>query len=121
MAVLLAADGDVGVELPVLTGFQVRGAAVTGVGDQAIGSLTGVGLDPLVHGQQVHRITGLVAHPDRHDHLVVAIDGGLGVVALHPAVSALEDVAVGIREVPLRGGFGVAGCIGGERALRHRQ
>lgn len=113
LAVLLAAGGDVGVELPVLTGFQVGGAAVAGIGDQGIGPLTGVGLDPLQHGQQVHRIACLVAHPDRHDHLVVAIDGDLGVVALHPTVSGLEDLAIGIRKVSLCLGFGVAGCIGG--------
>ena len=39
-------------------------------------------------------ITGLVAHPDRHDHLMIAIDCSLAVVALDPAVNTFEDVAV---------------------------
>jgi hypothetical protein len=54
-------------------------------------------------------ISGLVAHADGHDHLVVAIDVGLCDVALHPAVSALEYVADGVREIPLRAGVGVTG------------
>ena len=109
LAVLLAAGGDVGDEAPVLAGFQVGGAAVTGVRDQGIRQLTAFGLDPLLHGLQVHCIAGLVAHADGHDHLVVAIEVGLCVVALHPAVSALENVADGVREIPLRAGVGVTG------------
>jgi hypothetical protein len=71
--------------------------------------------------QQVHGITGLVAHTDSHVHLVVAIDGGLGVVALNPAVTAFEDVAVWIGEIPLGLGLGETGGIGGKLPQRHRQ
>jgi hypothetical protein len=121
LAVLLPAGGDVGVEPPVLTAFQVAGAAVARVRNKGIRQLPSVGLNALQHGQQVHRFTGLVAHNARTDNLVVAIDGGLGVLALHPTVTAFEDVAVRVGDVPLCLVFGVAGCIGGERALRHRQ
>ena len=92
---LLPAGGDVGLQTPLLAGFQVGGAAVAGICNEGIRQLTGVGLDPLQHGQQVDRIAGLVAYANGHDHLVVAIDGGLGVVALDPAVRSLEDVARG--------------------------
>jgi len=51
---------------------------------------------------------------------MIGIYGGLGVVPLNPAVRSLEGVAVGIGEVPLGGWLGVAGCIGGKHALRHR-
>ena len=61
LAVLVATGGDVGVELPALTGFQVGCAAVTGVRDQRSKPLTSIGLNALKHGQQVHRITGLLA------------------------------------------------------------
>ena len=64
---------------------------------------------------------GHVAHPDRHDHLVIAIDRCLAVVTLDPAITALEDVAVGVGAGPLGGSLGIAGCIGDEGALRHRQ
>ncbi len=105
---LLAAGGDVAVEALVLAGIQVGGAAVAGVRDQGIGPLTGVGLDA-------------VAHPDRHDHLVLAFDGCIGGVAQNPPITAFEDVTDGIRKTALRGGFGLACRIGWERALRHCQ
>lgn len=60
---LLPAGGDLGLQPTLPTSFQVGGAATTGVGDQGGGSLSNDGLDALNHGQQVHRIAGLVAHP----------------------------------------------------------
>ena len=117
---LLPAGGDVGIQPFSLTGFQVGGAAVAGIRNQGIRQLPSVGLDSLQHGQQVNRIAGLVADADRHDHLVVTVDRGLAVVALDPAVSSFEDVAVGVSEVALRVGFGVADAIGRELSLRHR-
>ena len=118
---MLVAGGDEGVELPVLTGLKVGGDVETAVRVQAIGSLTGVGIDPLKHGQQLHRITDLIAHLDRHDHLVVTIVGGLGVVVLHPAFSALKDETARAADVPQCMGFVVADSIGGKRGMRHRQ
>jgi uncharacterized protein YaiI (UPF0178 family) len=41
-------------------------------------------------------VRGLVADTDRNDDLVVTIDRRLAVVALDPAIAALEDVAVGL-------------------------
>ena len=69
----------------------------------------------------MHRVDGLVAHADGHDDLVVAIHGGLGVVALNPAVSAFEDVAVGIGEIALGLWFGIPSCIRRELTVWHRQ
>jgi hypothetical protein len=80
----------------VLASFQDRGAAFARICDQGIVAMTGIGLDELQHRQQVHPITGLVAHPDDHDALVVTIIGFLSVLALDPAISAFEDMAVGI-------------------------
>ena len=91
---LLPAGGDISIDASLLAGFQVVGAAVTRICRQLCWQLASVGLDSLQHGQQVHGVAGLVADADRHDHLVVAIDSGLGVVALDPTVSPLEDVAV---------------------------
>ncbi len=42
----------------------------------------GAGSDPLQHGLQVLDIRRLVAHASRHDHLVMAADRQLAVVAL---------------------------------------
>jgi hypothetical protein len=80
----------------LLAHLDVAGAAGTGIGDQPLGPLAGVGLDPPDHRQEMQRVTGLTADADGHDHLVVTIQGGLGAVALDPVVTALEDVTVGI-------------------------
>jgi hypothetical protein len=88
---------------------------------QNIGYPAGVGLDPLEHGQQMRRIAGPIVDANGHERLVVTFHGGLDVAALDPAVSAFEDVAVGIGEVRLRLRLRLAGYISGERALRHRQ
>ncbi len=100
---LLPAGGDIGIDAALLTGFEVGDAAVTRICCQRCWQLGDIGVDSLHHGQQVHGVAGLVADADRHDHLVVAIDSGLGIVPLDPTVSSLEDVAVTIWEVPLRG------------------
>lgn len=70
---LLPAGGDVGLQPLLLTSFQVGSAAVAVVGNQGTGQLADVGLHPLQHGQQVHRVAGLITHPSRHDHLVVGV------------------------------------------------
>ena len=93
----LPAGGDVGIQTPLLAGLNVVRAAVAGIGDQLLGKLADVGHDPLEHGLEMGSITGLVADPHRHDDLLVTIDRRLTVVALDPAISTLEDVAVGVR------------------------
>ena len=90
------AGGDVGIQLTLLAALDAVCAAVIGIREQLVWQLAGIGEDPLQHGQQMGGITGLVADPNRHDHLVVSIDRHLAVVTLDPAVSAFEDVAVGI-------------------------
>ena len=60
----------------------------TGIPNEGIRRLTGVELDPLQHGQQLHRIAGLVAEADGHDHLMANVQHGLSVVALDPAITA---------------------------------
>jgi hypothetical protein len=57
--------------------------------------------------EQAHRIARLVADADRHAHLVIAIDCSLAVVALDPAVTAFEDMAVGVGEIGWTLGFGL--------------
>ena len=118
---LLATGGEVGIQPALLARLDVGGAAVARVGDQLLGQLAGVGHDSLQHRLQMGSITGLVADPHRHDDLVVTIDRCLAVVALDPAVSTFEDVAVGIGEVPLGLGFGIASGSGGQVAAGHRQ
>jgi len=43
-----------------------------------------------------------VAHAQRHDHLMVAVDGQLAVVALDVVAVGLHQVAVGVGEIPHR-------------------
>lgn len=93
MPVLLPARQDVSIEQPLLAGLPVGGAAVPGVGDQSIRHLSGNCLDPLQHRHQMHRITGLVADANGHDHLVVSVHRSLSVVTLDPAITALEDAS----------------------------
>lgn len=50
---------------------------------------------------------------------MVAIDSGLSIIALDPAIRSLEDVAVWVGVIALSLRFGVPGCIGWQRALRH--
>jgi hypothetical protein len=56
--------------------------------------MAGLDRDSIQHRQQMHRISGLVADANRHDHLMVPIDGGLAVIALNPNVTTLEHVAL---------------------------
>jgi hypothetical protein len=94
--VLLPGSGVISIQTSLLTGLDVGGAGVASVGNQHIRLLAGIGHDPLEHGLEMGSITGLVADPHRHDDLVVTIDRRLAVVALDPAIAALEDVAVWI-------------------------
>jgi len=94
--VRLAAGGEVGIQPALLARLDVACAAVARVGDQLLGQLAGIGLDPLHYGKEVVLVCCLVADPHRHDDLVVAIDRRLAVVALDPAVPTFADVAVGI-------------------------
>ena len=73
----------------------------------------------LQHGHQVLWIRRLVADAHRHDHLVIAIDGRLAVVALQQVAVAFHDMAVWIRVVPLRSGCGAAIGLMGQAAIRH--
>lgn len=109
MVGLLSVGGDVGLQLAFLTGIQVGDAAVALIRDRCARMLASVGLDPLQYQVQVHRITGLVADADRH----------LAVVALDPAIIDVEDVTVGLSEVPL-GSVLDAGYIGGTQAASGR-
>jgi hypothetical protein len=61
-------------------------------------------------------VTGLVADPHRHNHLMVSIDHQLAVVALDSAVSAFVEVAVGIGEAALGFAVDLSGPIDGEVA-----
>ena len=57
--------------------------------------------------------------PHRHDHLVVSIDDRLAVVALQHVAITLDDVTVGIGEVPLDlGGWAAIGPMG-QAAIGH--
>jgi hypothetical protein len=121
VAVSLAAGGEVGIQPALLARLDVACAAVARVGDQLLGQLAGVGLDPLHYGKEVVLVCCLVADPHRHDDLVVAIDRRLAVVALDPAVPTFEDVAVWISEITLGVGFRIAGGSGGQVAAGHCQ
>ena len=70
--------------------------------------LGGIGDGALQHGYQLLWIRRLVADAHRHDHLVIAIDGCLAVVALQQVAVAFHEVAAWIRVVPLRSGCGTA-------------
>jgi hypothetical protein len=77
--VLQPIRGDVGVQLPLLAGSQVGGAALARILNQGFRLPGGVPLDPLKHHQQYHRIAGLIAHTDCHEYLMISTDSGLGV------------------------------------------
>lgn len=74
----------------------------------------------LHHGEEVAGVTSLVAESDRHDHLLVASDGGQVVVPLNPPLSSFEDGPVGMREVPPALSPGIAVGPAGQVAIGHR-
>lgn len=117
---LLTAQRDRGIHTSLVAGLLIGAAAEARIRDQGIQEPACVRQGPLQDGLQMHRIAGLMTDTDRHDHQVIAIDGSLAAIALVPTVTAVEDVAVGIREVTLRLGAEVARRIGGEMAARHR-
>ena len=82
--------------------------------------LGGIGDGALQHGYQLLWIRRLVADAHRHDHLVIAIDGCLAVVALQQVAVAFHEVAAWIRVVPLRSGCGTAIGPMGQAAMGHR-
>ena len=59
------------------------------------------GRDAVQHGIQVLHIRRLVAHAHRHDHLMVAVDSQLAVLALDVMAIGFHEVAVGVGEIPL--------------------
>ncbi len=99
-----AAGGDGGSQLTLLAALDGVGAAVAGIREQLVRQLAGVGEDPLQHRQQMGGVTGLVADPHRHDHLVGSIDRHLAVVALNPTTST----------------WGLSGAVLGQRRDRRR-
>jgi hypothetical protein len=127
--VLLQSGGEVSLQPPLHADFQAGGAAVAGIGNEGARQLTGVGLDAIQHGEQVRRVDWQIAETDGHDHLLVTIDGGMGGVALNPAIRTREDVTVGIvvgetfrvtlNLLSLR--LGARICIAWQRPLRNRR
>lgn len=53
------------------------------------------------HQLKLFNIRRLVAHAQRHDHLMVAINGQLSIEALDLVVIALHQMTVSIPEIPL--------------------
>lgn len=107
LAVLLPAGGDVGIQVPVLTGLKVVTATESHVRREHRWQLAAVDLDSLQHQQQVHGVGGLDVNADGHYDLMVGINCGLGIVALNTAIASLEDVAAGVGEIPLGLGLGL--------------
>ena len=83
------------------------------------GQAAGVGDRALQHGFELLDVWRLVADAHRHDHLVIAIDCRLAVVALQHVPITLHDVAVGISEIPLRTGLGASIGPMGKPSLGH--
>lgn len=106
--------GDVGIWLTLLARFDVGDVAVACIHSALPWQLAYVGLDSLQYGEQVHRIAGLVAGANAHDHLVVTICCGHRVVALNPALSSLDDATFWIGELALGLGFWVFSRTGGQ-------
>jgi hypothetical protein len=76
------AGSDVGVNGLIAAGLDGRLTPVARVHRHHIRQCAGCGRDALQHGQQVLDIRRLVAHPNRHDNLVVTVHRRLAVVAL---------------------------------------
>ena len=107
-----ATGGDVGINASLLAALDVLLAAVARIRRHHSRQCTGIVGDALQHRHQMLRVRRLVADTDRHDHLMVAIDSGLAVVALNPTAIGFHDVAVGIGEIALRFGIRLTGCRG---------
>ena len=63
-------------------GIEVGGAGVAGIGEHLARSLAGVGDGLFGHRHQRAHIGGVGAHLGGHDHLMIGIHHGRGVVAL---------------------------------------
>ena len=96
-----ATGGDVGVDALIAAGLGVVLAPVALIHRHQIRQCTGRDRDVLQHGLQVLDIRRLVAHPHRHDHLLVAVHRNLVVVAVQIGPTGLHEMAVRIREVAL--------------------
>jgi hypothetical protein len=94
VAVLLAASGVIRIHSPLPASLEVGGAAVARINTQSLRSMASLDRDAVQHRQQMHRISGLVADANPHDHLMVPIDGCLAVMALNPNVTTLKDVVL---------------------------
>ena len=79
---LVYARRDVGINPPISTEISVVLAPLAGIGGHHISQRAGCRSDALQYGLQMFDVGGLVAHAHRHDHLVVAVDSRLAVVAL---------------------------------------
>ena len=77
-----SAGGDVGVDALICADLAVVLAPVARIHRHHRRQGPGAGSDLLQHGLQVLDIRRLVAHASRHDHLVIAVDRQLAVVAL---------------------------------------
>ena len=95
------ACGDEGDDALIAADLDVRLAHVARVHRHHLRKRTGCGRDALQHGLQVLDIRRLVAHPDRHDHLLVAVHRQLADIALQVRPNGLHVVAVGVDEVAL--------------------
>jgi hypothetical protein len=106
---LLAPCGDVGIDPTIAAGLGVGLAPVARIRNELLRQGAGAGLDALQHWDQVFdnscgegcAYRSLVAHPDRHDHLMLAVHCGLGFVALDVPIAALHHVAVVISKFAL--------------------
>lgn len=96
-----AAGGGVRINALIAAGVGVVLTPVAGIQRDHVRQGTGAGSDPLQHGLQVLHVGRLVADAHRHDHLMVAVDGQLAVVALKIGATGLHQMAFGVGEIPL--------------------
>ena len=80
---------------------------------------TGAGSVPLQHVLQVLDSGRLFTHASRHDHLVITVDHQLAFVSLQIGPAGLDEMAVGICEIPL-GTAGGSASLPGQDASGHR-
>ena len=92
---------DIGINPLLGAELSVGFASVARIRGHHSGQRTSCGSDALHYGLQVFDIGRLVTHPERHDHLMVAVNGQLAVVALDVVAIGLHQVAVGGGEIPL--------------------
>src|SRR5277367_4194585 len=97
-------DRDIAADAALSQSFEVGFAAIPGVGRSLLRLAAQIGLDAVEQRHQLVLVTHLCDQVVRDDDLGLAVDGGLGVIALDEAVLGLQDAALGIGEVALRFG-----------------